>query len=73
MNRDKWWNDRQIKKEEWSNARLTNYILSNENSTWEQIKKRRDKDPAKTMKTIKRVLMQMHQRARDKHTNRRER
>jgi hypothetical protein len=69
MNKDKRWNDPQIKKEVWRTAKLTNYILSNEDSTWQQINKWKDKDPARAMKTIKRVLMQMHQRTRDNYTD----
>jgi hypothetical protein len=70
INVGKWWNDPQIKKEDWKTTgkKLTDYILSNEQSTKEQIEKRKIKDPARVMSTIKRVLMQINQETRDKHT-----
>jgi hypothetical protein len=66
----KWWNDPQIKKEDWKTTgrRLTDYILSNEQNTWTQLKKWVVKDPARAMSIIKRILMQMHQDTRDAHT-----
>jgi hypothetical protein len=71
MNKDKWWNDQQIKKEHWltSGKKLIDYILSNEKNTWTQINRWKDKDPPKAMKIIKRTLMQIHQSARDKYTD----
>jgi hypothetical protein len=33
MNKDKWWNDPQAKKEVWKTKNLTRYILSNASST----------------------------------------
>jgi hypothetical protein len=70
INIGKWWNDPQIRKEDWKTTgrKLTNYILSNQQNAWNQIEKMKSKDPARAMNAIKRVLMQMSQDTRDKHS-----
>jgi hypothetical protein len=59
----KWWNDPQIKKEDWraSGKLLTNYILSNGIRTKEQIEKWKKDCPVRAMNTIRRVMMQINQ------------
>jgi hypothetical protein len=62
INIGKWWNDPQIKKEDWKTTgkKLTDYILSNEQSTWQQLEKRKINEPVKAMSMIRRVIMQIN-------------
>jgi hypothetical protein len=71
VNAGKWWNDPQIRNEDWvtSGKRLTDYILTNEQRTMQQLEERRTKNPAKAMNTIRRVMMQINQTNRNDKTD----
>jgi hypothetical protein len=68
FNKDKWWNDPQIKKEEWKTKNLTKYILSKSAETFHTIQEIREEQPSKAMKMIQRIMMQMHSRTRNTNT-----
>jgi hypothetical protein len=69
VNKDKWWNDPQIKKEDWRTKNLTKYILSKSAETFHTIQEIREEQPSKAMKMIQRVMMQMHSRTRNTNTD----
>jgi hypothetical protein len=68
MNKGKWWNDPQVKKEDWVDRNLTKSILSKSHEMFKTIQETREGNPAGAMKMIQRILMQMHARSRNTNT-----
>jgi hypothetical protein len=60
FNKDKWWNDPQIKKEVWKTKNLTKMILGKAVENLQRIQELRETKPANAMKLIQRIMMQMH-------------